>query len=68
MTGPYITSLLSIPVSDETVAEKGVTVSKKNNAHVDLYYPIYNIQICINCINTYKLFEILRRRFLKEIT
>ena len=45
MTGPYITSLLSISVSDETVVEKGVTVSKKNNAHVDLYYPIYNIQI-----------------------
>ena len=45
MTGPYITSLLSIPVSDETVAEKGVVVSKKNQAHVDLHYPIYNIQI-----------------------
>ena len=29
MTGPYITSLLSIPVSDEAVVEKGVTVSKK---------------------------------------
>lgn len=29
MTGPYITSLLSIPVSDETVVEKGVAVSKK---------------------------------------
>ena len=29
MTGPYITSLLSITVSDETVVEKGVTVSKK---------------------------------------
>ena len=29
MTGPYITSLLSIPVSDETVVEKGLTVSKK---------------------------------------
>ena len=31
MTGPYITSLLSIPVSDETVVEKGVVVSKKND-------------------------------------
>ena len=29
MTGPYTTSLLSIPVSDETVVEKGVTLSKK---------------------------------------
>ena len=45
MTGPYITSLLSIPVSDETVVEEGVTVSEKNDAHVNLYYPIYNIQI-----------------------
>ena len=44
MTGPYITSLLSIPVSDETVVEKGVAVSKKNHAYVDLCYPIYNIQ------------------------
>ena len=31
MTGPYITSLLSIPVSDETVVEKGVVVAKKND-------------------------------------
>ena len=31
MTGPYITSLLSIPVSDETVVEKGVVVSRKKS-------------------------------------
>ena len=37
MTGPYITSLLSIPVSDETVVEKGVTVSKKTITHMLIY-------------------------------
>ena len=45
MTGPYIASLLSIPVLHETVVKKGVAVSKTNQAHVNLYYPIYNIQI-----------------------
>ena len=31
MTGPYITSLLTIPVSDETVVEKGAVVSRKKS-------------------------------------
>ena len=31
MTGPYITPLLSIPVSDETVVEKGAVVSRKKS-------------------------------------
>ena len=38
MTGSYITSLLSIPVSDETVVEKGVTVSKKKKLRTMLIY------------------------------
>ena len=39
MTGPYIASLLSIPVLDETVVEKGVAVSekKKTKTNINLY-------------------------------
>ena len=37
MTGPYIASLLSIPVLDETVVEKGVAASLKKKKHINLY-------------------------------
>ena len=54
MTGPYIASLLSIPVLDEIVVEKGVAVSWKNtHTHISIYIdPIYNIQIWNHSKNT----------------
>ena len=39
MTGPYIASLLSIPVLHETVVKKGVAVSKKKSGTCQFILP-----------------------------